>query len=277
LSQIKATGRVDTSEVYSRGQYLLGPAKTFLKYQADAHHEVLDDLSVFSAGGSNQSIGLEFKIDVDFTYLLIQDEVGVLHQELASSYQTVIVSRAKDAIKNAAIFVTFTEYFQDRLTVELRFRNAVQARWDAAPSLHCQLDQFHLGRIQIPDSVAGIQLEAKVQNELNDKESFIQQAKIERELTAVEVNKILLDKNKVLRTTQAEANLLRATARIEASQIKADAQLNGTQFLFQSVGINSQSQMASFTYIRNLANRDSVNLGDGFLSDQNVVKTRAVG
>ena len=262
--------------MYGRGRYLLGPARTFLKYPADAQHEILDDLSVFSAGGSNESIGLEFKIDVDFTYLLIKEEVGLLHQELASSYKTVISARTKDAIKNEAIFVTFTEYFQDRKSVEVRFRDAVQQRWNAPPSLHVLLDQFHLGRIQIPDSVAEIQLEAKVQNERNDKESFLQQARVERELTAVEVNSVLLDKNKVLRTTEAEANLLRATARVEADQIKADAQLNGTQQLFQAVGIQSQSQMASFTYIRNLANRDDVSVNLQFLSDQNVVKTRTV-
>jgi len=276
LAQVKATGRVDTSKVYSQGRYFLGPAKTFLTYQADAHIEALDELSVFSAGQSNESIGLEFKIDVDFTYLLIKEEVGELHQELASSYRSVILSRTKDAIKNAAIFVSFTEYFQDRSNVEARFRRAVQARWDTNPSLHAQLDQFHLGRIQIPDSVAEIQLEAKIQNERNDEEAFLQQAKLERELTAVEVNSIQLEKNKLLRTVTAEANLLRATAQVEASQIKAEAQLNGTRLLFDAVGIESQAHMASFTYIRTLANRDSIDLNINYLSDENIVKTMNV-
>ena len=38
----------------------LGPDYTFLKYRADAHTLSLDQLAVFSAGGSNESIGLEF-------------------------------------------------------------------------------------------------------------------------------------------------------------------------------------------------------------------------
>ena len=277
LIQTKATGRVDTSQVYTRGRYALGPARTFLRYPADAQYDSFEDLSVFSAGVSNESIGLEFLIDVDFTYQLRQDEIGKLHTELASSYRAVIASRTKDAIKNAAIFVTFTEYFQDRKNVEVRFRNAVQDRWNAAPSVHATIDQFHLGRIQIPDSVANIQLESKVQNERNDKELFLQQAEVERELTAVEVNAIELEEVKVLRTAEAEANLVRATAVVEANQIKADAQLNGTQILFQAVGISSQSQMASFTYIRNLANRDSVDVNMQYLSDSNVVKTRTIG
>jgi hypothetical protein len=85
LAKTKATGRVDTSKVYSRGRYALGVTKGFLKYQADAHHENFDELSVFSAGESNSSIGLAFKVDVDFTFLLKEDEVGFVHQELASS------------------------------------------------------------------------------------------------------------------------------------------------------------------------------------------------
>ena len=125
---------------------------------SDAHYQALDQLSVFSAGGNNESIGLEFQVDIDFTYFLIQDEIGDLDKELASNYKNIIVSKAKDAIKNEAIFVTFIEYFQVRKAVEERFRSAVQKRWGARPSLHCELDQFHVGRIQIPESVATKQL-----------------------------------------------------------------------------------------------------------------------
>jgi hypothetical protein len=34
------------------------------------------------------------------------------NKDLASSYEAVISSRARDAIKNDAIYVTFYEYFQ---------------------------------------------------------------------------------------------------------------------------------------------------------------------
>ena len=89
--------------------------------------------------------------------------------------------------------------------VEKRLRDAVQKRWNDPPALHCDLDQFHVGRIQIPEAVARKQLETKLQNERNDKEAFFQQAQIERELTAVDVNVIMLEKEKVLRTARAEA------------------------------------------------------------------------
>eukprot|EP00339_Tiarina_fusa_P002084 CAMPEP_0117020172 /NCGR_PEP_ID=MMETSP0472-20121206/15374_1 /TAXON_ID=693140 ORGANISM="Tiarina fusus, Strain LIS" /NCGR_SAMPLE_ID=MMETSP0472 /ASSEMBLY_ACC=CAM_ASM_000603 /LENGTH=313 /DNA_ID=CAMNT_0004725319 /DNA_START=158 /DNA_END=1099 /DNA_ORIENTATION=+ len=273
LDQRKTTGAVDTDTVYPPGRHNLGPDHRFIKYQGDAHYEVLDGLGVFSAGGSNESIGLEFIIDIDFTFLLIEDEIGDLHRELASNYRNVIVSRAKDAIKNEAIFVTFTEYFQARKSVEERFRNAVQARWSEQPSLHCMLDQFHLGRIQIPDSVANKQLESRVQNERNGREEFLQQAQLERELTAVEVNTIELERERILRTAQAQASLLRSKAQSEAARIKAQAQINGTKLLLEAAGFVTEDHVSAFSYIRTLRNRDNVDIDVSYLSANNVLRT----
>jgi regulator of protease activity HflC (stomatin/prohibitin superfamily) len=185
------------------------------------------------------------------------------------------VSRAKDGIKNEAIFVTFDEYFRERKAVERRFKEAVQKRWNTPPSVHCTLDQFHLGRIQIPDSVAERQLECRVQNERNDKESFLQQAQLERELTDVEVNKILLEQQKVLRTARAEASLIRANAQVEAAQIRASAQIEGTSLLFLVAGIDTQEERTAFTYIRALQNRPNLDLDINYLSADNVLRTSA--
>jgi regulator of protease activity HflC (stomatin/prohibitin superfamily) len=254
---------------------LLSQLPSLTRYSA-AHVAKIDDLSVFSAGDNEDSIGLAFKVDVDFTFFLIEEEVGQLHEELAGSYETVILSRARDAIKNEAIFVTFEEYFQERKAVEVRFRAAVERRWNEAPSLHCTLDQFHLGRIQIPDSVARKQLESRLQNERNDRESFLQQAQLERDMTAVDVNKINLEKDLVLRTAAAEGALVRAKARAEANQIRIEAQVNGTQDLLQALGITQQADIATFDYIQSLRSRDSLALHVSYLSDNSVVRTTAV-
>ena len=276
LAQRKTTGSVDTNRVYGKGRYNMGPDYKFIKYQADAHVEPLRSLSVFSAGESNSSIGLDFLVDVDYTFLLLKDEIGLVHQEIATSYRDVITSRAKDAIKNEAASVTFTQYFQDRNAVEERFRNAVQKRWNATPPLHCTLDQFHLGRIQIPESVAQKQLEAKIQNERNDQEAFLQQAQLEREATSVQVNTILLQEQKVLRTAQAEAALIRSKATSEASQVIADAQTVGTKDLLTAADITGQEHLIAFTYIRTLQKRETLDLETNYLTPDNIVKMRAV-
>eukprot|EP00640_Fibrocapsa_japonica_P000227 CAMPEP_0113940854 /NCGR_PEP_ID=MMETSP1339-20121228/6897_1 /TAXON_ID=94617 /ORGANISM="Fibrocapsa japonica" /LENGTH=237 /DNA_ID=CAMNT_0000944817 /DNA_START=270 /DNA_END=983 /DNA_ORIENTATION=- /assembly_acc=CAM_ASM_000762 len=235
----------------------------------------LTDLSVFSASESD-SIGLEFVLDISYTFLLIKDEVGEVHKELAGSYEGVIGSRAKDAIKNEAIFITFTEYFQDRKSVEARFRTAVQKRWDAHPSLHCTLDQFHVGRIKIPESVAKKQLESKVQIELNDEEQFLQEAAIVREQTQVEVNRIKLETDKILRTTTAEAGLIVSKAKVEANQITAQTTNEGTLMLVNAAGIETQEEITAFTYIRTLQNRENVEIDVNYLMPDNIIKTKAV-
>lgn len=275
ISCSKSTGSVNTEKVFSRGRYSIGPDKKFLKYQADAHHVQLNELSVFSSGGGNESIGLEFHLDIDYTFLLIKDEIGQLHKELATSYEDIIVSRSRDAIKNKAADVGLAEYFQDRQNVEAQFREAVQNRWNANPPLHCTLDQFHLGRIRIPDSVADKQLQTRIQNERNEMEESLQEAEIVREQTAVEVNTIHLEKERLLRTVEAEGSLLRANARAEATRIVQEAQINGTKMLFGETGIVSQEHMTAFTYIRTLINRD-VDLDVSYLSEDNVLRTTTV-
>ena len=157
-------------------------------------------------------------------------------------------------------------------TVEKQFRDAVQRRWDES-NAYVTLDQFHVGRIQIPQSVADKQLESRIQIERNDRESFIQQARIERELTAVEVNKINLERELLLQTTEAESNLIQAKAVAEAEQIKADAKNKGTLELLNSAGITSQEDITAFTYIRTLKNHENVDMSISYISDENVVKT----
>jgi len=241
-------------------------------FAADAQFQHLEDVAVFS-DGEGDSVGLSFLIDVDFTYFLEQDRVGQLHKELSKGYPEVVLSRTNDAIKNAAITVTFSQYFQDRLTVERKFREAVQTRWNDSPALPMTLDQFHIGRIHIPENVAEKQLQSRVQVERNDKEYFMQLARVEREKTEVEVNSIELDREKLLKTSNAEANLLKANAVAEADQIIGDALNTGTATLLGSLGIVNQKEVTAFTFIRNLQNRESLHLSVSHLSDSNVVKT----
>ena len=206
LKQRKSTGTVDVSKVYDSGRYAIGPDYTFIKYQADAHVLNLDGLSVFSASGGDDSIGLEFVLDLHMTYTLQKDKIGELHTSMATSYQAIVSSRAKDAVKNrASINISFTDFFENRESVETILKAAVTARWADAPALPAVLDQFHIGRIKTPENVARKQLETKLQNERNDKETSLQKALVERELTKVEVGKILNEKEKTLRAAEAEA------------------------------------------------------------------------
>jgi regulator of protease activity HflC (stomatin/prohibitin superfamily) len=154
----------------------------------------------------------------------------------------VILSHTKDGIKNEAIFVTFNEYFQDRKAVEQCFKEAVQSWWNQTASVHATLDQFHLGRIQIPNTVAKKQLESKISKERNSREDFLQKTQLEQETTNVEVNQINLETNKIMRTATANANLIVANAQAEAVQIKSNADIYGTTLLFKNARIELQEE-----------------------------------
>lgn len=255
LLQRKSTGTVDTSEVYLNGRHFVGPDYTFKKYQADAHFVQLDELGVFSAGATNSSVGLEFFMDITATYLIIKDEVGVLHEELASGYAAVVEARMKEGIKNAAVNIEFNEYFQEREHVVTVLAAAVQARLSAAPSVHVKLDRFLLGRVQIPETVAQKQLDVKIQNERNDMESNLKKAQLERDLTDVEVNKINLQKDSVTRIANANAVLTREQGIAQAKVIVDRAYYEGYANLFSRVNITSGSHKASLDYLRTLSRR----------------------
>lgn len=136
------------------------------------------------------------------------------------------------------------------------------------------LDQFHVGRILITESVAERQLEIKLQIERNAKEQYLQEARIEREKTAVEVNKINLKTDRILKTTIAEANLITAKAVARAGQITSDAVIMGTQNLLNALGINSLEQSTAFAYIRILQERGhDLDLTVSYLTDNNILKT----
>lgn len=256
---------------------MVGPDKRFIKYQADAHLVNFEALGVFSATNSNTSVGLAFKVDLDFTFFLIPEEISDVHQELASNYETVIRSRAEEAIKNvAAEQVSFTDFFQERNQVEALFRSAIEERWQSPPSLHCTIDQFHLGRIRIPESVAAKQLESRVQNERNGREQYLQEAQIEREMTTVEVNRIDLETTKQLRTARAKASLVRTKAVAEAQLLKAQARINGTRMLLEAAGIETQDHKTAFTYIQTLRDRQQLEMDVSYLKEDSVVRTALV-
>lgn len=100
---------------------------------------------------------------------------------------------------------------------------------------------------------------------------------MERELTAVDVNSVNLEREKILRTAEAEASLIRAKARAEADRIKAQARINGTRLLLESSDITTQDHKSAFTYIQTLRERSNLDIGVSYLSADSVIRTQPLG
>ena len=120
------------------------------------------------------------------------------------------------------------------------------------------------------------QLDARIQNEINQREDYLQQAEVERQRTQVQVNSIQLQAQKVLETARAEANAVVERAITTAGQIQADAQTNGTLQLFTAASILTQEHKTAFTYIRTLAERGNVDLSVNYLDPESVLRTQAI-
>lgn len=102
----------------------------------------------------------------------------------------------------------------------------------------------------------------------------MQQAQLERELTAVDVNSINLEREKVLQTAKAQASLIRAKAQAESERIKAQAGINGTRLLLEASDITTQDHKSAFTYIRTLRERPNLHLDVSYRSPDNVLRTQ---
>lgn len=266
LLQRKSTGQVRVGRVYSAGRYLNGPDWTFRKYQADTHRLDFDELSVFSAGATNNSVGLEFQIDVTLTYMLDEEAVGLIHEQLGAGYAKVVESRARAAIKNVAASVAFDEYFQERDRLESRLFAAVEGRLVEPPSLHAHLDQLVLGRVQIPSSVAQKQLDVKVQLERNDEQTNLKAAQLERDQTDVMVNKINLQAVAALRIANANAKLTSERGAAEARDIIERAKADGLALALTRTGLTADDHKASYDYLRTVAARAQAGSGSDSLS-----------
>ena len=237
LKQRKSTGTVDVTKVYDSGRYAIGPDYKFLTYQADAHVLDLDELSVFSASGGDNSIGLEFVLHVHLTYTLQKDKIGELHKSMASSYhdhhrQPRQGCHQEQGIHRHLLHGLFREP-RERGVRSAGGGDHTMGRRSCAPAV---LDQFHIGRIKIPENVARKQLETKLQNERNDKETSLQKALVERELTKVEVGKILNEKEKALRSAEAEATRIKAKAVSDAQKTVLEAQSRVSRTGFRADG-----------------------------------------
>eukprot|EP00238_Polyblepharides_amylifera_P004401 CAMPEP_0196575668 /NCGR_PEP_ID=MMETSP1081-20130531/5098_1 /TAXON_ID=36882 /ORGANISM="Pyramimonas amylifera, Strain CCMP720" /LENGTH=245 /DNA_ID=CAMNT_0041894037 /DNA_START=416 /DNA_END=1153 /DNA_ORIENTATION=+ len=238
-------------------------------YQKDAHFVDFKELSVFSAG-KNSSIGLEFMLDVSFTYVIIKEELEALHDELQDSYRAVVDSRARDGIKNVAANVDFTQYFEDRVNVEGILRQSVYER---LLPVHVRVMDFNLGHVKINEQVREKQLETRMQYERNEEAYNKKLAQAERDATDLQVAAISLQATRTRSLAESEANYIRQAAAAEADQIEKLAAVNGFASLYESLNITEQKHKASFDYLRTIMRHDSIQLSSSFVDRDNVVRT----
>jgi len=269
LLKRRSTGAVDLSKVFLPGRYWNGPDYTMQTYQGDLHFSEFKELPVFSST-DGESIGLEFKLDIFFTYSIVAEELTDLHKEFKETYRAVVDARARDGIKNQAAQFKFTDYFTQRIMVEQALKEAVYER---LLPVHVKVKDLHMGRVSINEKVREKQLDARVQFEVNDEAEFQRAAQLERDATNLQVAEIDLQTARATALAEAEAVFIEAEAEAEAERVERMATVQGMASLYTGLNITQQRHKTSLDYLRMLRLHDGAKVSSTYLDRDNVLAT----
>lgn len=285
----KSTGTVNLDQVYSTGKHFIGPDFEFKIFQADAHFETLSRIRAFT------SDGLEVQVTVNFQYYLRKEDLPQLHRAYDIYYKDVMRSSAIDALKGAVPVFTTREMFSDRRTVEQAMYKAVRERlggiccqkncdWKYACPENCKsrsicLDDdvglfanvkyFQMGEVYIPRDVKERLLRSLTLKEDAEKEKLLQDAQVERKITASKVQTRRNEASEIRQEAEATSARIRLTSRANYTAIVETSRSRGLTSLYQRLGITDQRIKNSFDYLRTLRGLDNIYLSVDF--DQNIV------
>ncbi|KAJ8019937.1 hypothetical protein HOLleu_41726 [Holothuria leucospilota] len=294
----KASGKVDTSRVYTGGRYYIGITFAFKTFPADAHFVELYDLEVFT------SDRLEVKLDCSFQYFLRYEDLQLLHDTFDLRYEDIMRTNAIDALKSAVTQFSTRDFGTIRDVIEEVLFQAVRARLggsccpiycdipgggcnettdenfnvtscfprdsdECGPdelSLFASVRYFQLLFVDIPDDVISRNLLTLTQLEDGEREEYIQDAQLVQIQTEKMVQDIQNQASEISENATAQSNLIRARAVAEAQAIIEEAHSTGLAMMYETLNITTPEQKASLNYLRTLRDHQDVYMSINFNS-----------
>lgn len=270
LLQQKSTGEINTDEVYSSGNYFIGPDFEFKTFPVSL---LLFDqrISVWSKSGGADA-GATLNLDVSFQYRIRKDDIGKLYKKVAMSYEPLIQTFALDAIKNTAPLYGVDEYLTKRSVIEQNFQDNVTAA--LVNDMFVDVVDLQLRRIILSTEYEQTKLSAALQVESNEKEYYVQNKTLIEEQTSLEVLEVDNQAVRVENAAIADANQIKEEAVYEAKKLTEEARSSGLKLMLQDIGLTTDEHKASLDYITTLINNKEsitpyINMGDtGLLQKQ---------
>jgi hypothetical protein len=257
LEKGRNTGQVSLDNIYGAGgRYALGPDKVFQTYQADSHVVVKTNVSVVT------SDKLETNLDIVILYFIQRENLPKLQREFNLRYETVVESRILSSIKNQAVNFTTLQYFQELEGVELAMLNSVKL--DVEKSIYVDIPLLYITGLRIPSIVANKQLETAIQNEVNSKQLYINQAADIRKETETQVNN--MNNNATLTRQISQASAV-ASIDIAGSQSRMrieKARILSIQHMFKSLNITNEVDKQELDYMLSLLKSPDLHLRIGY-------------
>ncbi|KAJ8019807.1 hypothetical protein HOLleu_41547 [Holothuria leucospilota] len=295
----KASGRVDTDNVYVGGRYHTGITFEFKPFPADAHFVYLHGLHVFT------SDRLEVELDCSFQYFLRIEDLKLLHDTFDLRYKEVMRENARDALKSAVTQFSTRDFGTIRDIIEETLFQAIRTRlggscclvWCDLPGGYCNttvcipresescgskqlglfanVRYFQLLFVKIPRDVMARNLQTLTQIEDAEREEYVQEYQVVQIMTQKMVQDINNEATEISQNATAHSDLIRARAEAEAQAIIESAHSNGLAYMYETLNITSEEQKASLNYLRTLRDHQNVHMSVNFQSLVNAPGFRA--
>ena len=279
----KATGEVDTSEVYLGGRHYVGIMKEFKSFTTTQITNEYQSISVFNREK------MQIILSCSLQFVLRPEDLRLLHDAYDVRYEPIIIATAGAAIKGAATRFSIDEFRLNRSVVAKGLRNAVSKALDGGCCRKdCRAHTCHPGckpYAQCKDSEKGVYasisgfqlrlvdlnreqtnrfLRQVLEQELKDTEIFRQDEKVTRKRTEELKAEVENLANEVAQNAMAGRALIEKTADIKAQMIVANATNRGLSLIHDKLGLTDEAHKKTLDYVRTLRNHPNSNLYVGF-------------
>ncbi|XP_048773841.2 uncharacterized protein LOC125679015 isoform X2 [Ostrea edulis] len=269
LKYDKVTGVVDRSTVYEFGCYILGPSTAFLTFPRSAHI-ITKSHGVFTA--DKMSIDIVYHVQ----YFLRKSEIGTLHSEFDTGYDSVIRSIIESKIKNSATSISVNSFRLNRANLEKYFHNALKERLEGncCPSCcpgsctnitacsyclgpascdqgyHVTIKYFQLTKVKIPKEVSEQFLKSVLLEEYANTEQLKQNKAVEDKITQRQTSQLHNEAYEITEAGNAEAQKIQVIAEAEREANLTTAYVTALSSMYTTLNVVQEDHKLSIMMMR---------------------------
>lgn len=265
----KVTGAVDRSEIYEFGCYILGPSTAFLSFPRSAH-VISNSHEVFTADE------MSIKITYHIQYFLRKSEIGTLHKEFDSGYDSVIRSIVESEMKNSAAGISIDHFRFQRSNLEKSFLDKLKKRLEGnccqscCPSsctnnticssclgptscdqgYHISISYFQLTKVDIPKEVLDRFLQSVLLQEYALTEYLKQEKAVEDKITLRQTSLVYNEANEIVEVGNAESQKLQVIAEADRDANLTTAYVGALSSMYTTLNVVREDHKLSIMMIR---------------------------
>jgi len=234
---------VETDQIYYNGAYFWGPNYSPLLFNR-TYYRVDFDNSSFTVFAQS---GLEVCIKVLFQYQLIPSRLADMYAQYNLNFDSTVESLAKAKIKNTAPMFTVEDWYQNKINISNTFFAAI--REYLLDTVFVNVTYFELQDVDLGTDVISKLLKDSTQQQLNEKEIYIQQSTLIRKETETLVSEYTANATRIIANACADAQFIIDSANADALNCELTQKAQGLADLFEMLGIDSSLLKLSFSYI----------------------------